>query len=484
MSYNSYMAKDLILGRSKEKEILQSCYESKESQLVIITGRRRIGKSFLINQYFDDSFAFKLVGDKKLTKNEQLFNFRQELQRKTQNENLLMPKDWSSAFAMLRDYIENQDKETKQVVFFDEMPWLDNQKSGFLTAFEYFWNSYGAAKNNLMFIVCGSSTSWIVDNFDHNKGGLFNRQNKRIFLEPFTLKETEEYLEKKKNIIWSRYDIAQCYMIFGGVPYYLDQLEKGISLNANIDNLCFKRRGVLFDEFFHLYNTLFYNSEKYIKIAEFLSTKRLGYTRKEICDKAKISNNSDLTKILDNLVYSGFVREYQFFGKKKKDILYQLNDYFSIFYFNFMKDNPKVDDNYWANTIDMPARKAWSGFTFEQVCKDHIDKIKKVLGISGVYCEQSQWFTKGDDTHPGAQIDLLIDRRDRIINICEIKFSINQFTIDKDIDQALRNKIGIFKSITKTNKAINLVMITTFGITKNKYSSVVQNEVTLDDLFS
>lgn len=478
------MAKELILGRNREKEILQSCYESKESQLLIVSGRRRIGKSFLINQYFDNLFAFKLVGDKKLKKNEQLFNFREELKRKTNNDNFLTPKDWLSAFSLLRDYIDILDNNTKQVIFFDEMPWLDNQKSGFLNAFEYFWNSYGASKNNLLFIVCGSATSWIVDNFDHNKGGLFNRQNKRIFLEPFSLKETEEYLERKKNIIWSRYDIAQCYMIFGGIPYYLDQLESGLSLSANVDNLCFKRRGVLFDEFTHLYNTLFSNSEKYIKIAELLSTKRLGYTRKEISEKTRISNNSDLSTILSNLVYSGFVREYQFFGKKKKDLLYQLNDYFSIFYFKFMKDNPKVDDNYWVNTIDTPSRRAWAGLSFEQVCKDHIDKIKKTLGISGIYCEQSQWFIKGDDSHLGTQIDLLIDRRDRIINICEIKYSINQFTIDKNIDQELRNKIGVFKSITKTNKAINLVMITTFGIAKNKYSSIVQNEVTLDDLFS
>ena len=313
------MAKDLIIGRQKEIEQINECYESKESQLVILYGRRRVGKTFLINQIFDEQFAFKLVGDYNQKKEEQLYNFYEELKRKSKTE-VSVPQSWREAFFQLRDYIDSLPRDKKQVVFFDEMPWLDNHKSGFLEAFEYFWNSYGASKNNLMLILCGSATSWLVEHIDHNKGGLFNRQNCRIYLEPFNLYETEQFL-LSRNIHWSRYDICECYMILGGIPFYLNLLKGSIPYSANIDNLFFKKRAALWDEFEHLYNTLFTNSEAYIKIVEVLSEKRIGLSRKEMVEKSKLSDNSLLTKMIKNLVDSGFVREYPFYGNKKRQVI-------------------------------------------------------------------------------------------------------------------------------------------------------------------
>ena len=476
------MKDELFIGRQKEIQQLQNCVESKQSQLVIVYGRRRVGKSFLINQFFDENFDFRLVGDLKLNKEGQLLNFYNELKRKSGNE-IEIPTNWREAFWQLRDYLDSFKDDKKHIVFFDEMPWLDNQKSDFLPAFEYFWNSFGASKNNLMFIVCGSATSWLVDNIDHNKGGLFNRQNLRLYLEPFTLHETEEFLIKKKNINWSRYDICECYMILGGIPYYLDLLDRNLTCSQNIDNLFFKKHAFLWDEFRHLYNTLFRKAENYIKVVEAVSAKRIGLSRKEIIEKTKLHDNSELTNILRNLTDSGFLRAYSFFGKKKQGTFFQLADYFTMFYLKFVKEGYGKDEDFWAHNLENHTRRAWAGFTFEQVCKDHIKQIKHKLSIAGIYSEQSAWFTNADDVHDGAQIDLLIDRRDRIIDVCEIKFSEKPFTITKEYDLELRNKMGIFKTVTRTTKAVQLIMITTFGVVHNMYSSLVQGQVSIDDLF-
>ena len=472
---------DLIIGREAELRQLERSYQSKEAQLVIVYGRRRVGKTFLINHFFYKRFDFKLTGDFKADRKVQLDNFHSELEHQT-STSFPKPKDWREAFWQLRDYIDTLSENEKHVFFFDEMPWLDTNKSGFLAAFEYFWNSYGSAKDNLMFIVCGSATSWMVENIEQNKGGLFNRQSCRIYLEPFNLYETEKYLESK-NIDWNRYTITQAYMILGGIPYYLKQLNKELTFDANIDNLFFRKRAELWDEYEHLYNTLFSNSENYTKIVETLSEKRQGYSRSEISEKTKIADNEKLTKILRNLVDSGFVRAYPYFGKRKQNTFYQLSDYFTFFYLRFVKDNYGKDEHYWSNSLDNPSRAAWEGFTFEQVCKDHFRQIKKKIGISGILCSESGWSVPATDEHSGAQIDMLIDRRDKVISICEMKFANNEYQITKDYDEKLRNKISVFRAVTKTKKALQLVMITTYGLTRVMYSNGIQCQVVLDDLF-
>ena len=471
-----------IIGRADEIYRLERCMEENEAQLVIVYGRRRVGKTFLINEFFQGRFDFKFTGSFDQPMELQLRNFTTEINRQT-GKKLDIAKDWTEAFDYLRDYLDLLDDHEKTVVFFDEMPWMDTPKSGFLSAFEWFWNAWGCAKKNLVFIICGSSSSWMVDKIDHNKGGLFNRVSCRIYLDAFRLKEMEMYLESRE-IHWSRYDIIQCYMILGGIPYYLKQLDNKLSFNENIDNLFFRKRAELWDEFDHLYHTLFANSEQHIKIVETLSAKRGGLTRKEIVEKTKLPNNGVLTKMLDNLEKSGFIRIYDSFGKTKRDKYYQLSDYYTTFYFRFIKGNYGKDEHYWSNTIDNPARRAWAGFTFEQVCMSHVEQIKKALGISGVLTEISTWKRNGDSDHRGAQIDLIIDRRDMVVNLCEIKFSTNEYVIDKDYDMVLRNKLEAFRNGTGTNKTLQLTMITTYGVARNQYSSFVGKQVVMEDLFA
>lgn len=471
-----------IIGRKKECDRLDECMNADQAQLVIVYGRRRVGKTYLINEYFENRFAFKITGAYGQPKEVQLKIFDTSLSRQKRN-NKLNSKDWFDAFNNLRDYLETLDTNEKQVIFFDEMPWLDTQKSSFLAAFEWFWNDWASTRRNLVFIVCGSATSWMDEKIANNKGGLFNRQTCKLFLKPFSLNEVEEYL-KYKNIEWSRYDIVQCYMIMGGIPYYLSLLNSKLSLSQNIDALFFTDRGELSDEFEHLYRTLFTNSASYIKVVEALSKKKGGLTREELLKATGRQTGGDLSVILKNLELSGFIRISNFFNKKKKNALYQLCDYYTSFYFKFIKENYGKDDHYWSNAVDNPAKRTWEGLVFEQICRDHVSSIKKRLGISGVLSEESSWYVKGDKEIHGAQIDLLISRRDHVTNLCEIKFSTGEYVIDKDYDLKLRNKIDAFRRDTSYKGTIQLVMITTFGLKKNQYSSLIQNQIVLNDLFS
>ena len=371
------------------------------------------------------------------------------------------------------------------MVFIDEISWFDTTGSDFIGALEWFWNGWASSQSDILLITCGSATSWITDHLLADKGGLFNRVTCQMYLLPFTLHETEQFL-LSQGIHWSRYDITECYMVMGGIPYYLKLLDAHLSYTANIDELFFKKNGRLKDEFEHLYKTLFDHSAYYIKLVESLSTKTSGLTRDEISDVAKVGNNGKLSKALKDLVNCNIIRAYNYYGKAKNGIVYQLADYFTMFYFRFIKQHYGRDEQFWTFTIDHPSRRAWAGIMFEQVCKDHIAQIKRTLGISGVISEQSTWYIKPDKDSiaRGAQIDMLIARRDRVINICEMKFSQNEYTINEDYEMQLRNKLGAFRDITRTHDALLITMVTTYGIKPNNHSSIVQSQVTMDDLFA
>ena len=471
-----------VIGREREIERLKDCMDKNQAQLVILYGRRRIGKTFLINEMFEGRFDFKITGINNEKKEIQLRNFAEELSLQQQHESPT-PKDWTEAFHQLQRYLDSLPKDESHVIFFDEMPWLDTQKSGFLSSFEHFWNDFGCAMHRLICIVCGSASSWLVDNIANNRAGLFNRQTCSISLQPFTLKETEKYLISR-GMEWSRYDIIQCYMVMGGIPYYLSLLESYKTPSENIDNLFFRKRSELWNEFSQLYKTLFNSSEKYISIVKALSKKRMGLSRSEIIKETKLPDNGALTKMLRNLELSDFIRINANFGKKK-ETYYQLRDYFTMFYFRFIENKNGRDEHFWVNSYGSPARNVWAGLTYEMVCLDHTSQIKKCLGISGVLTEESAWsYAGGTDGTKGAQIDLVIDRRDHIIDLCEVKYSENEYVIDKEYEMKLRDKREIFREQTKTNKTLQIILITTYGIKRNKYTTTISGQVVMDDLFS
>ncbi|MDO4171283.1 MAG: ATP-binding protein [Prevotellaceae bacterium] len=467
---------DTIIGRTIEQEILRQRISSDSSELIAIYGRRRIGKTFLVRQYFNDAFSFYSTGIYQGTKKEQLGAFNRQLEYYS-GRKWAMAKEWFEAFAQLREYLESLNGTKPLVVFLDELPWMDTQKSRFIKAFEYFWNSWGATNNRLKLIVCGSATTWMRENMLSDKGGLYNRTTRSIYLAPFTLHETEQYL-LSRGISWNRYQIAECYMVLGGTPLYLQMLERNLSLTQNVDNLFFIHNAPLAREYDFLFRSLFNDAALHRQIIETLAGKAVGMTRTEIIASAKIEDGGALTKALRNLSDCEFIRQYTAFGKTERGTIYQLTDLFTLFHLRYVKGYRGQDENHWQNMIDSPSRRAWSGYSFEQLCLHHIRQIKQKLGISGIQSDVCAW--KGD----GGQIDLLIDRRDQTINLCEMKFSQGEFAITRQYDEHLRGRAESFRSTTKTRKALHQTFVTTYGVKKNMYSGNVQSEVILDDLFA
>ena len=465
-----------IIGRIAEQEILAQRIKSNSPELIAIFGRRRIGKTFLVRQFFQDSFDFYFTGIYQGTKQEQLGEFRRQLERYS-GKKCKMIKTWFEAFAELREYLESlSDNDNPIVVFLDELPWMDTAKSRFIKALEYFWNSWGATNNRLKFLVCGSATTWMRENVLSEKGGLYNRTTRSIYLAPFSLYETEQYL-RSRNIVWNRYQIAECYMIFGGTPLYLSMLEPGMSLGQNVDNLFFVPNAPLSREYDFLFRSLFNEASLHRQIIEILANKTIGMTRMEIKNALKIEDGGDFTNALRNLNDCDFIRQYSAFGKSDRGTLFQLTDLFTLFHLRYVKGYKGQDEHHWQNMLDSPSRRAWSGYSFEQLCLHHIRQIKSKLGISGIQSDVCSW--KGD----GTQIDLLIDRRDQTINVCEIKFSQSEFEITKQYDTLLRTRLEKFRSASKTRKALHQTFITTYGVKDNAYKGNIQSERVLDDLF-
>lgn len=466
---------DIIIGRVAEQEILRQRISSSSPELIAIYGRRRVGKTFLVRQYFNDAFSFYSTGIYQGTKREQLGAFNRQLEYYS-GRKWEVAKDWFDAFAQLREYLDSAGGTKPLVVFLDELPWMDTQKSRFIKALEYFWNSWGATNNRLKLIVCGSATTWMRENVLSDKGGLYNRTTRSIYLAPFTLHETEQYL-LSRGINWNRYQIAECYMILGGTPLYLQMLERHLSLAQNVDNLFFVQNAPLCREYDFLFRSLFNEATLHRQIIEALARKAIGMTRTEIMAMAHMEDGGALTKALRNLCDCDFIRQYTAFGKSNRGTIYQLTDLFTLFHLRYVKGYRGQDENHWQNMIDSPSRRAWSGYSFEQLCLHHIRQIKQKLGISGIQSDVCAW--KGE----GGQIDLLIDRRDQTINLCEMKFSQSEFEITKQYDEHLRKRAESFRLATKTRKALHQTFVTTYGVKKNMYSGNVQSEVKLDDLF-
>ena len=471
-----------VIGRKKELNLFHTLKSERSPVFLAVYGRRRVGKTFLIRQGFDNKFDFYLTGMSNVNLSQQLANFHAALVKYNTLANEEEPaSEWFTAFQQLIALLESS-KSDKKIVFLDELPWLDTAQSGFVPALEHFWNSWASARTDIILIVCGSAAGWMVNKLINNRGGLHNRVTHRIKLEPFILKECEEFLEYK-SATFDRYQVVQLYMALGGIPFYLEQIDPGQSAAQNINRLCFGKSGALRTEFDNLYKSLFDKAEKHIAVVESLSKKARGLTRGELIKDARLPTGGGVTRVLRELEESNFIQKYASFGKREKNSLYQLTDFYSLFYLKFIKNASVLDDNSWINGLDSPEHRAWSGYAFEQVCLAHIREIKGALGISGVQTTTSAWI--GRDNKHKAQIDLVIDRRDHVINICEMKFSINDFTIDKKYAEELRNKIGIFKQETKTRKSLFLTMITTFGLNKNSHAaSLVQNDLTMDVLFS
>lgn len=473
-----------MIGRKKEIKELNKLYDSNKAEFVAIYGRRRVGKTFLVSEILGNKITFRHAGlfmeDNEIDSlGKQLNNFYNSLIEQGM-EPCERPKNWLDAFLLLELFLKRNDDGSRQVVFFDELPWMDTPRSGFITALEAFWNGWGCYRKNLMLVVCGSAISWMRNKLINGHGGLYNRVTYEIKLSPFTLKECEEYYQEN-SIYFSRYDIVQSYMIFGGIPFYLGYIEGDYSLSQNVDNLFFKNNARLKDEYNRLFNSIFSNPESVKKIVELLYTNHTGYTRKEIVEKTKIGDGGHLTESLNSLISSDFVIKYIPFGLGSRDARYKLIDSFCLFYLHFVKDSNKTNERFWQQNNTSQALSSWRGFAFENVCFNHIDQIKKALDIYGVISENSVWYKKEDKNVN--QVDLIIARKDNVVNMCEMKFYSDEFIVDKDYYRLIQRRMNALGEYIPKRASIQNTLVTTYGLKRNEYSGIFNSVVLLDDLF-
>lgn len=470
----------MLIGRKEEKNILLQAYESEYSEFVAIYGRRRVGKTFLVRETFNYQFTFYHSGLSQKNTRVQLQNFQLSL-REQGLEKAPLPENWLQAFDLLAKLLAKS-TDNKKVVFIDELPWMDAPRSGFLTAFEHFWNSWASARKDILLIICGSATAWIINKIINNHGGLHNRVTSSISLNPFTLHECDEYAQSL-HLDMNHKQILEGYMIMGGIPYYWSRLKRGKSLLQNIDHLFFSRNGEFKNEFSQLYASLFTHPEPYLSVIDALSTKKVGMSRNEIIKEGNIPDNGKLKIILDDLENCGFIRKYYYPGRKSKGSIFQLIDNYTLFYYQFIKDSRITDEQYWTKLQDTPLYNTWCGLAFERVCLLHSRQIKKQLGINGVISNEYAWRLEANEEHPGTQIDLLIDRSDDVINLCEMKYTKQPYLITSAYSDALQMKKQLFSMYAKTSKAIHLTMITSKGLIRNSYADEIACQVTAEDLF-
>ncbi len=468
----------MIVGREYEINTLRKMLNSNSSELIAVYGRRRVGKTFLIREVYKKHIVFELTGYYKGNLRDQLQNFHAQLESSsTEFTNTKAPNNWFKAFKLLEEYLNSLKKTQKKVIFIDEFPWIATSRSKFLMTFEHFWNTYCTKRNDLVVVVCGSAASFMVNKIIKNKGGLHNRLSCKIQLMPFNLNETELFL-KSKSIHLNKYDILQLYMAVGGVPHYLNKINKGESVVQNIDRLCFDSKGDLMSEFNEVFTSLFSNSKTHEKIVRELSKIKKGVTRTKLLELCGFGSGGVFSKTLDELIKSGFVSLYTPFGKKKKDSLFRLSDEYSLFYLKFIEPNQGQGSGTWAKLFPKQIYKSWTGFAFETICLKHTYQIKKELGVERIYSVHSSWLNNN------AQIDLIIDRDDGIINLCEIKFYNNPFTINKADYDNIKNKLLQFKENTQTRKNVFITMITTYGVSENANSlELITNSLTMECLF-
>lgn len=477
-----------IIGRKKELKELQMQYSSSKAEFVAVYGRRRVGKTFLVDEALRGKITFRHAGLSPVDETGNTNNLKRQLQHFYQSLQIQgmrrshCPKNWLEAFFMLEQHLQSVDNGQRQVVFLDELPWMDTPRSGFVTALESFWNSWACHRSNMMLVVCGSANSWMLDNLVNNHGGLYGRTTYEIKLSPFTLNECESFY-KSKGIHMSRYDVAQANMILGGIPYYMNYIVKGKSIAQNIDSLFFEPNAKLKQEFTRLFESIFTKPEEMMRIVRFLASRRYGYTREEIAKGARVGFNGDLSKWLNALASSDFIERYVPFGESKRNEHYKLIDPFCLFYLRFVEGQREMDSSFWMNNVQSPKINAWRGYAFEDLCWRHINQIKRALQIGGISSTQSAWSVHGDNEQESTQIDLLIERKDNVVNMCEMKFYSEDFCVDKSYHITLVHRTNTLVEHLNRKTSIHSTLITTYGLVYNEYSGDFTHVVTLDDLF-
>lgn len=458
-----------ITGREAQVKTMKALYKLDRSYFVAVTGRRRVGKTYLIDQVYADRICYRITGIQDGSQSEQILNFIQKLAEYSTIPIVSPPANWQQTFILLKKYLQSLSKNKKQVIFIDELPWIATARSGFIQMLAHLWNDYISKEKHFILVICGSATSWINKKIINDKGGFHNRLTHNIKLKPFTLAETKAFLQSKKIKI-SDNAIAELYMAIGGIPYYLENIKKGESTSAAINRMCFSDTGILRYEYDNLYKALYDNPANHEAIVKALATVRSGLTRTELIKKSKVEAGGPYTRAMEDLLLSGFIIVEVPYGKKKRGAIYRLTDEYSVFYHRFIKGQKKSDDDVWQLISLSQKYKIWAGYAFESLCFKHISQIKKALGISKVYTETASYRYQSKKTKDGFQIDLIIDRKDKAINLCECKFYDDKIIITSAYAKQLNQRKSLFKSTTDTHKSIFTTLISNQPLQKNEHS--------------
>lgn len=484
-----------IIGRRKEVDLLQEKLSSKSAEFIAIYGRRRVGKTYLIKQFFrqQSGVFFEQTGLNDGTMQEQLLIFAQCLSKSFyKGAQLAIPENWMEALKQLTIAIDGLPKNKRITLFFDELPWLATKKSGFIKALEYYWNTNWTYRKKLILIVCGSAASWMLENLIYAKGGLHNRITLKIPLQPFNLAETELYLQYL-DVHLNRQQVLQLYMAIGGIPHYLKSVRKGFSAAQNINSLCFQKNGLLFNEFEILFHSLYENPDEYMNIIRAITGKSQGISREDLINETKISDGGYLNTRLRSLEEAGFISTFLPVGHIRRGVHYRVTDEYTLFYLTWIEPIRKktigtaLTEHYWESLIKKPTWYSWAGHAFEAACFKHVDAIKKAIGIENIPSLCSDWkyrSEKKDKSDKGAQIDLVFDREDGCVTLCEIKYTERPFVLTKEYVKELRKKEAIYKKKTRSKKQIFWALITANGSVSNEnLRSTISHVATLNDLF-
>lgn len=472
-----------ISGRLAERARLSRALTSAKPEFLAVYGRRRVGKTFLIRRFFaGKARMFEVSGRYGGGLSDNLEIFADAMSDSFHGgAKLAVPGSWHEAFRDLEKALERSRSKQKWVVFFDELPWLATHKSGCLEELEHFWNSWCSKHPNVILVVCGSAASWMLRHVVHGHGGLYNRLTDTIRLLPFSLSEAHELLEHRK-VQLTRHQMVELYMVIGGIPHYLEKVPRGQSVAQVVDALCFAPDGALAREFDHLFASLFSDDDVYRRVVRELARTRLGVSREDLLRAVDASSGGGINRVLSNLEEAGFIQTVIPFGRTRRDRFYRLVDELSLFHLKWLDKRGRGRSGDWTARRNTTTWHAWAGLAFEGMCLKHVAAIERALGISGVRTEASSWQHRArKSSDDGAQIDLLIDRADDVISVCELKHTINPFTITKAYATELRRKLAVFQRETRTRKNVQLVLVTTAGIAPNSYSrELVDREVTLD----
>ncbi len=479
-----------VIGRTSERGVLLAALGSSDPELVAIYGRRRVGKTFLVREVLGEALLFELTGMHRARLVDQLRAFAHALTALARSPvPLAPPTDWLSAFQQLIDVLDERmraRRRKKVALFFDELPWLAARKSGFLPAFEQFWNTWASRRKDLTVVLCGSAASFMIREIVRQRGGLHHRVTRRIRLEPFTLQESEAYL-RARHAPYDRHQILELYMALGGIPHYLAQVDPSASVATNVDRLCFAKDGLLHGELANLYRALFEKAERHEAVVRALARTRRGMTRQELAAATSLGSGGALTRVLDELAESGFVRTQPHVGHVRRDALVRLVDPYTHFYFAWIERHRGRAEGTWLRQRLTPSWRAWSGFAFESACIEHVRGIERALGIAGIETVAAAWQHRpaaGRTDDRGAQVDLVIERADRTITLCEMKFSEGEIAVDRSLATELERKRDTFRRVTRTRKTLLPTLVTTYGARSNAHvERLGLSVVTMDALF-